>query len=258
MSLACQVENLTKVYKSGFRLGPINFALPPGRIAGLIGENGAGKTTFIRLILGLLRKNSGQVTIFGLNADSALAQVKQKIGYVDEEPIFYEWMKVSWLEHFLSPYYDGWNSRQFHNLLERFQINPKQRVGELSKGNKVKLAIAVALSHRPELVIMDEPTSGLDPLVRHTILDTLKDYITSNYPASLLFSSHITSDLEKICDRVAILHEGRLVLDESVEYLKLSRYKHQNTLLGGPTLEEIFLESVRNFPHDPDHCQRLH
>ena len=212
----CVISNLSKSYPSGFRLGPIDLTIKQGEIIGLLGRNGAGKTTLIRLLLGVLRSDTGSSCLQGLKAKEPVL-TKRQIGYLDEEPVHYDWMKIKWLARFCSSYYPDWDNNLFHSYLHSYSLNQASRVGQLSKGSRVRLGIAMALAHRPLLLLLDEPTSGLDPFVRVQVLDAIVDYVQTNSEASVLLSSHITSDLEKICTRAVILDRGRLLSDTQIE-----------------------------------------
>lgn len=217
-----EVKNLRKEYKN-FILKDISFNLPKGFIMGLIGQNGAGKTTTIKLLMNLIKADGGQVKIFDLDYKNNEKEIKNRIGYVGEEQIFYQDMSVTWTENFFSRFYDSWDRNKFYELLDRFNINRSKKIKELSKGMKVKLAIALALSHNPDLLILDEPTSSLDPVIRREILDILQEFIQDENK-SVLFSSHITEDLERIADYVTYIFEGRVVLTAEKEQL-LSNWK---------------------------------
>ncbi|WP_202711538.1 ABC transporter ATP-binding protein [Sporosalibacterium faouarense] len=210
-----KVNNLRKKY-SEFTLKDVSFELPRGYIMGLIGPNGAGKSTTIKLIMNLLKSNGGEVEIFGLNYKNNEEEIKNRIGYVGEEQIFYEDMSVAWTEKFISQYYKKWDKEYFNSLLSKFKVSKTKKIKELSKGMKVKLGIALALARHPELLILDEPTSGLDPVIRKEILDILLEVIQDENK-SVLFSSHITEDIEKIADYVTYIINGKIVLSQEKE-----------------------------------------
>jgi len=256
-SPVCRLIQVRRAFKSGFVLGPVDLVLPRGQIVGLLGQNGAGKTTLIRILMGFLRFQ-GRVVFDGEAFDW---RSKRRIGYVDEEPVIYDWMDSRKLEWFLSRFYTGWDSSFFRQLLEQFRIPARRRFAELSRGNQVKLSICGALAHRPELLVMDEPTSGLDPVVRQEILKLLDRYIQENPGSSILFSSHITTDLEQICDHVVILEEGRVLMEMS-----LSDRNPDGTRGGiafsaweGLTLEQVFLRALNrnDWAGGPDHRERV-
>lgn len=204
-----EVKNLTKDY-GDFVLNDLSFSIPRGVIMGLIGENGAGKSTTVNCILNEIKKNSGNILIFGKDHIIDECEIKDKIGIVFDENHFPDIFTPKEIEKYMSGIYTNWDSIAFRNYLKQFELPAKKKIKDFSKGMKVKLAFAVALSHKAELLILDEATSGLDPIIRDDILDILIDFVQDeNY--SILFSSHITSDLEKIADYITFIHKGRLV-----------------------------------------------
>lgn len=202
-----EVHNLTKNF-TGFKLDNISFSLQNGFIMGLIGKNGAGKTTTINLLLQLLEKDSGLIKIFG-NDTYNTYDFKQDIAVVLDDLFFVNDWKLSDVESAISPFYDKWDTNTFHSYLKKFNLLKNKRVKELSKGMKMKLMLAVALSHKARLLILDEPTSGLDPVARDELLDILLEYIQDENN-SVLFSTHITSDLDKIADFLTIIDNGKI------------------------------------------------
>ncbi len=218
MTNAIEIKDLSKSYKD-FTLGKINLSLPQGSVMGLIGENGAGKTTLIRLILDMTERGSGQVTILGRDNKDNFVLTKEDIGVVLDESGIPAALSASDMGRVMKLTYKNWDSEKYNNLLNRFSVPPKKPFRTLSKGTKMKLALAIALSHEPKLLILDEPASGLDPVARDDILNILNDF-TRNETHSVLISSHIISDLEKICDYIAFLHKGKLLLCEEKDVLK--------------------------------------
>ena len=213
-----EVRGLSKSY-GAFALHALSFDLPDGYIMGLIGPNGAGKTTTIKLVLQALKRDSGSIKLFG-REDSAAEN--ERIGVVLDTPLYVEEWAIADLETALAPFYQKWDRHVFAGLLEQFRLNKKQKVGELSRGMKVKLQIAVALSHHATLLILDEPTSGLDPVAREEIRDLLREFIADEN-RSVLFSTHITSDLEKIADYLTFIIDGRIVFTGAKDAL-LEKY----------------------------------
>ncbi|NVF12032.1 ABC transporter ATP-binding protein [Anaerococcus sp. AGMB00486] len=207
MTYAIEIKNLNKSYKN-FSLKSINLRLEEGIVMGLIGENGAGKTTLIRSILGFT-SYKGDIKIFGKGMNKGL---KEDIGVVIGDKFFIEKLKLKKIDEVMNSFYKNWDSNYFFDLCKKLEI-PDKSFKKLSAGNKVKLKIATALSHKPRLLILDEPTSGLDPIVRAEILDIFFDYIR-NDGVSILFSTHITSDLEKIADCIAYISNGKLVFKD--------------------------------------------
>ncbi|EWM54924.1 ABC transporter ATP-binding protein [Ruminococcus flavefaciens] len=210
---ALNINNLTKKY-SGFTLENISFSLPQGCILGLIGENGAGKSTTIRSILGSI-KYDGDIEILGQHIS---AELKERIGVVLDEVGFPDKLNANDINRIMKNMFSNWDENRFNEYLGKFGLPKNKAFADFSKGMKMKLGIAVALSHNAELLILDEPTSGLDPLARDEIIDILNDF-TRDETHSILISSHIVSDLEKLCDYIAFLHKGRLMLCEEKDTL---------------------------------------
>lgn len=215
------VQNISKSF-SGFHLDNISFSLPKGYIMGLVGTNGAGKTTTIKLILNMMEKNCGDISVFGLDAIKNERQIKQKLAVVFDTNIFVDEWTINETEKAISPFYDEWNHRTFTEMLEKFQLSPKMKVGKLSRGMQMRLMLACAFSHNAQLLILDEPTSGLDPLARDELMELLQDYIKDG-ERSVLFSTHITSDLQKVADYITFLKHGKLVFTGSMDDL-LEKY----------------------------------
>ena len=218
---ALEIRNLTRHF-GDFTLDGLNLTLPGGCILGLIGENGAGKSTTIRLILGMLRPDGGTVTILGRDNRDNLALTKQDIGVVLDEVGIPECMTPKQVGIVMADVFTRWDAKTYEGLLERFSLPENKKFREFSRGMKMKLGLAVALSHEAKLLILDEATSGLDPVVRDEVVSILSEF-TRDESHSILISSHIVSDLEKLCDYVAFLHKGKLLLCEEKDML-LSEY----------------------------------
>jgi ABC-2 type transport system ATP-binding protein len=202
-----------------FALRDVSFSLPRGCILGLVGENGAGKSTTIRLIMNTLRRDAGTITVLGQdNTAPAFRDVKEDIGVVLDEAYFPEVLTVRQVERIMAGTYRRWDSALFAGFLQRFGLPEKKAFRDFSRGMKMKLAIAVALSHSPRLLLLDEATSGLDPMIRDDILDLFAEF-TRDEDHSILISSHILSDLEKLCDYIAFLHQGQLLFCEEKDRL---------------------------------------
>ena len=208
-NVVLEVSGLCKRYP-GFALADVSFSLPRGYIMGLIGPNGAGKTTTLKLILGLLRRDGGTIGAFGLDPARQGAAVRSRIGFVHDEPHFYRQLTLAQNAALVARFYRTWDADAFRQLAGAFGLPLEKRFGDLSHGNKTKFALALALSHRAELVVLDEPTSGLDPIFRRDLLDTLTELLQDKR-ASILFSTHITSDLERIADYITLIQDGRIV-----------------------------------------------
>ena len=218
---ALEIRGLTKHF-ADFTLDNLNLILPGGCILGLIGENGAGKSTTIRLILGMLRADSGTVTILGQDSRENPVLTKQDIGVVLDEVGIPECMTPKQVGKVMANVFLRWNAETYQGLLSRFYLPENKKFKEFSKGMKMKLGLAVALSHEAKLLILDEATGGLDPVVRDEVVDMLAEF-TRDETHAILISSHIVSDLEKLCDYVAFLHKGKLLLCEEKDLL-LSEY----------------------------------
>lgn len=203
-----EISGLCKSY-SEFSLKNVEFSLPKGYIMGFVGQNGSGKTTTIRSILGMAHRDCGTIKVFGLDSEEHSSEIKQRIGVVFDDIYFAHHLNVKQIEAQLRSFYKNWSSDEFFGYIKRFDLPLKKKVGDFSKGMKMKLMIAVALSHKAEFLILDEPTSGLDPVARDELLDVLTEYI-SDENRGILFSTHITADLERIADYVTILHDGRV------------------------------------------------
>lgn len=214
MTNALTISDVTKTYP-GFKLDHVSFTVPEGTIVGLIGENGAGKSTIINASMGLIAKDEGRIVVLG---DEALANAtKEQIGVVFDGSNFPEMLTPRAIGHIMANIYQHWDDALFEQLLAQFGL-PQKKLKQFSKGMKMKFAIAVALSHHPKLLVLDEATSGLDPVVRDDILDMLLDFVQEE-DHSVLVSSHITSDLEKIADYIVFLHEGRVAFMEPKDEL---------------------------------------
>ncbi len=207
---AIDVQHLTKRF-DGFTLGDVSFSVPKGSIMGFIGQNGSGKTTSIRCMLNLLRYDEGSISLLGKDVRTHEREVKAQLSAVFDEIPFHDSLTPAQLSTVLSYLFEEWDEALFYQYLERFSLPKKRKVGDLSKGMKMKLQIAAALSHNARLMIMDEPTTGLDPVVRNEILDIFLEYMQDE-EHSILLSSHITTDLDKIADYVTFIHNGKLLL----------------------------------------------
>lgn len=194
-----------------FALDAVSLDLPRGTILGLIGPNGSGKTTTIRMLMNMLSPDSGSIRIFGMDFGGSEVEIKNRIGYVGEEQYYYSNKRISWTARFVSRFYDRWDGIAFNGLMREFGLDPKAKTGKLSKGMKVRLSFAIAFSHHPELMILDEPTAGLDPVIRREMLDRLLAFRDES-GGSVLISSHITDDIVRIADHVAFILDGRIVL----------------------------------------------
>lgn len=226
---AIKVSNLSKRYKKSSRpsLDNVSLDLPQGCVLGLVGENGAGKTTLIKAITGSVKFDSGSIEVLGHDIDAASQnktddRFRQDIGTVLAEDSFPEIMTAGMIGNVMKSIYINWDSACYNRYLEKFGLDSKKKYKEYSRGMKMKLSIAVAMSHNAKLLLLDEATSGLDPVVRDQLLDEFNEF-TRDENNSILISSHITSDLEKICDYIAFIHEGRIVMCDTKDAI-LDKY----------------------------------
>ena len=224
-----KVSNLSKRYKKSSRpsLDNVSLDLPQGCVLGLVGENGAGKTTLIKAITGSVKFDSGSIEVLGHDIDAASQnktddRFRQDIGTVLAEDSFPEIMTAGMIGNVMKSIYINWDSACYNRYLEKFGLDSKKKYKEYSRGMKMKLSIAVAMSHNAKLLLLDEATSGLDPVVRDQLLDVFNEF-TRDENHSILISSHITSDLEKICDYIAFIHEGRIVMCDTKDAI-LDKY----------------------------------
>lgn len=213
-----EIQGLTKRYK-GFALEDLNLTLPGGCVLGLVGENGAGKSTTIRLIMDALERDGGTVRVLGMdNKSPEFFKIREDVGVVLDETCLPEFITATQFGRILADTFRNWDQEAYDGWLERFKLPAGKKFKEYSRGMTMKLGIAAALSHHPKLLLLDEATSGLDPMVREELLEVFADFAAQDGHAVLL-SSHIVSDLEKICDYIAFLHRGRLVLCEEKDLL---------------------------------------
>jgi ABC-2 type transport system ATP-binding protein len=229
------VSNLTRRYGSKAALASVNLSLPRGAVYGLVGANGAGKTTLIKHILGLLRAESGTVRVFGLDPVADPVGVLSRIGYLSEENDLPGWMRVDELIRYSRAFYYAWDDAYAEELRQGFALDPAAKIKTLSKGQKARAGLLIALAYRPELLVLDEPSSGLDPIVRRDILGAVLRTIASE-GRTVLFSSHLLDEVERVADHVTMISDGRIVLSGALDALKASH--------GGATLDEIFVTHV--------------
>lgn len=222
MENCIELKNVTRVYPQ-FKLDNISFSVPCGTVMGFIGENGAGKSTTIRAILGLLKKGEGTVTVLGEDANSLSAETKEKIGVVFDGLTFPESLTAKQLDKVLRGIYRTWDSEAFYGYLTRFGLPTNKKLKTFSRGMVMRISIAAALSHHPQLLLLDEPTSGLDPVVRSEILDLFLEFMQDE-THSILMSTHITSDLEHIADYICFIHQGKIVFTEDRNEM-LAKYR---------------------------------
>ncbi len=217
MSDALVIKGLTKKYKD-FTLDKVSFTVPKGTIMGFVGENGAGKTTTIKAILDLIKTDEGEVSILGCSSRDLPVEVKASLGVVFDGSNLHDNLNLGNVDFVMKNIYRNWDSQMFTEYVKRFDLPERKNIKEYSRGMKMKLSIAIALSHHSKLLILDEATSGLDPMVRDEILDIFLEFIQEE-DHTILLSSHIISDIEKIADYVTFIHKGRIVFSESKDEL---------------------------------------
>ncbi|MED3481520.1 ABC transporter ATP-binding protein [Bacillus toyonensis] len=240
MNAVLEVKNLNKAYEN-FSLKDVTFSLNQDCITGFIGTNGSGKTTTIKAILGLILKDSGNINFLEKDIDKHERKSKNKIGVVLDEGYFYDELTLKEMKNVIAPSYTEWDEQAFLKYIKRFNLNLGQKISTLSKGMRMKFAVALALSHHADLLIMDEPTSGLDPLVRSELIDILLDFMKEP-GKSVFFSTHITSDLDKIADMIILIDNGQILIDEEKDALVETHalVKGDNQLINNQT-KKLFL-----------------
>ncbi|MBE6859640.1 MAG: ABC transporter ATP-binding protein [Ruminococcus sp.] len=224
---ALEINNLSKEF-SDFKLDNVSFRLEKGMVMGLVGENGAGKTTIIRLILNAIEKNGGNIKIFGMDNDAEEIACKERIGYVADEDYLIVTSNIKNYAKAFAHIYKNWDQPLFEKYAKMWNLPPKKKFSEYSKGMKTKAMLALTLAHHPELLILDEPTAGLDPIARIEVLDILRE-IVGDGEKSVLFSTHITGDLDKIADCVTVLNGGKIT--ESTE---IDKIEEKYAVISGP------------------------
>lgn len=205
-----ELKDVTKDY-GDFKLDHVSFSVPEGSVCGFIGQNGAGKTTTIKLMLDVIKADQGEIRLFGENIEKDSARLREDIGVVFDEMGFHEFMTGRDINIMMKNIYKNWDEDVFFDYLKRFSLPSRKKCGDFSRGMRMKLQIAVALSHHAKLLIMDEPTSGLDPIVRNEMLQIFREFVIEE-DHTILLSSHITGDLEKLADEVVFINAGKIVL----------------------------------------------
>jgi len=233
---ALEIKGLRKEY-NGFFLKDISFSLPQGYVMGLIGPNGAGKTTIIKLILNLIKKKAGEIRVFGMDNLKQEIEMKSRIGFVHEVPSFYGYMKLEGVKSIVSRFYPAWDDKLFSRLCAEFKLPLGKKISSLSRGMNTKFALALALSHDADLLLMDEPTSGLDPVFRRELMERLSEIIQDEQKA-VLFSTHITSDLERTADYLTYIQGGEIIFSSTKEKVRedWAIVKGENELLSDEIL----------------------
>lgn len=217
MEYALEIRNLRKSYP-GFTLRDVTWRVPAGYISGLIGPNGAGKTTLIKLVMNLIRKEAGEIRVFGLDHIRAERRIKERVGFVYDGPLPYDYLRPRAFKAIVASFYEKWDEEAFRRISSEFALPLNKSIRKLSRGMRMKFAICLALSHGADFIIMDEPTSGLDPVFRRELLDKLAG-ILQDEGKTILFSTHVTPDLERIADFVTFIKDGAVVFSESKDAL---------------------------------------
>jgi ABC-2 type transport system ATP-binding protein len=233
------VSGLTRRFGAKTALESVSVSMPRGAVYGLVGANGAGKTTLIKHILGLFRAESGSVRVFGLDPVADPVSVLSRIGYLSEENDLPGWMRVDELIHYMRAFYPAWDDAYAEELRQSFALDSAAKIKNLSKGQKARAGLLVALAHRPELLVLDEPSSGLDPIVRRDILGAVIRTIADE-GRTVLFSSHLLEEVEQVADHVTMINEGRIVLSGSLDAIRESHRVDGRV----PSLNEIFVARV--------------
>jgi len=236
------VRNLTKTYKKNRGIVDVSFSIEEGEIFGFIGPNGAGKSTTIRTLLNIIFPTSGSAAIFGKDIVKDSTEIRQNVGYLPSEVHYYDDMKVIDLLKYSARFHKNFKENRMNELASRLDLDLHRKIEDLSFGNRKKVGIVQALLHEPKLIILDEPTSGLDPLIQSHFFDLLLEERENG--ATIFFSSHILSEVQKMCDRVAIIKEGKLIQVESIEHLTKNRVKNITVILDQPGLELIIPGAV--------------
>ncbi|HSY47911.1 MAG TPA: ATP-binding cassette domain-containing protein [Thermoanaerobaculia bacterium] len=233
------VSELTRRFGARTALDSVSLSMPRGAVYGLVGVNGAGKTTLIKHILGLLRAESGSVRVFGLDPVADPVAVLSRIGYLSEENDLPGWMRVHELIRYSRAFYPAWDDTYAEELRQMFALDPEAKIKSLSKGQKARAGLLIALAYRPELLVLDEPSSGLDPIVRRDILGAVIRTIADE-GRTVLFSSHLLEEVEQVADHVTMISQGRIALSESLDVIRESHRVGERV----PSLDEIFVAHV--------------
>ncbi|RSD25938.1 ABC transporter ATP-binding protein [Mesobacillus subterraneus] len=244
-----EIKNLTKMYGKARGIEDVSFSVEEGEIFGFIGPNGAGKSTTIRTLLSLIYPTSGSATIFGKDIITAAPEIKKEIGYLPSEVFYYDNMKVMDLLKYSASFYKKDCTKRIRELADIMELDLTKKIDDLSLGNKKKVGIVQGLLHEPKLIILDEPTSGLDPLMQQKFFDLLEK--ENKKGATILFSSHILSEVQRLCDRVAIIKDGRIVTVEKISTLKENTYKKFKIETNSTIEKDLFkLDGVNQLEQD--------
>ncbi len=252
MENCIEVKGISKKYAQ-FSLNNVSFTVPCGTVMGFIGENGAGKSTTIKAILGLMKPDSGEITVNGENSQNLSRELKEKIGVVFDGLTFPNTLNAIQLDKVMAGIYRNWSSETFFKYLTRFELPTKKKFKTFSRGMEMRLSIAAALSHDPQILVLDEPTSGLDPVMRSDILDIFLEFMQDE-SHSILLSSHITSDLDRIADYITFIHKGKVIFTEERNEM---RDKYRIIKCGEEQLALIDKEDIIGMRKNRFNCEVL-
>jgi ABC-2 type transport system ATP-binding protein len=246
-----RTEGLTKRYGKMTAVSEVNLEVPPGKIFALMGRNGAGKSSLIRMLLGLTPISAGRATVLGLDSAARHVEIRARVGYVPEAHHMYRWMTIAEVLRFTASFHPTWNEKLCADQIRKFDLDPSKRIRELSRGMVAKVALALALAHEPRLLVLDEPTDGLDAVVRKEFLESIVS-VAADEGRTVLISSHLLQDVERVADRVALMEESRISLVEDAEALK-SRFRELKITFGNgapATFEMPGVHSIRKEPRE--------
>ncbi|MEX0937827.1 MAG: ABC transporter ATP-binding protein [Pirellulales bacterium] len=242
-----EIEGVTKRFGRTVAVDDVTLTIPPGCVFALLGENGAGKTTLVRMLLGLTPPDAGSLRVFGLPSDRRGDEIRQRVGYVPERPTLYEWMTASEIGWFTAGFYADGFEQHYRNFLDQYRVPLDRKIQQMSKGMRAKVVLALAMAHQPELLVLDEPTSGLDTLVRREFLESMVDLAAEG--RTVLLSSHLIGEVERVADHVAIVRDGRVVLIDTLDRIKQTTVEVTITMQGAaaalPALPGEVLQSRR-------------
>jgi ABC-2 type transport system ATP-binding protein len=240
MTALVEIDGLSRRFGSTIALDDVSFKAETGRVHGLVGANGAGKTTLIKHVLGLLRPEKGVVRVFGLDPVRDPVAVLRRVGYLSEHRELPEWMRLAELLRYTQAYHPSWDPRYAEQLLEMFGLDPRRKFSDLSQGMRAQAGLVVAVAHRPDLLVLDEPSSGLDVVVRQDILDAIVRTVTED-GRTVIFSSHLLDEVERMCDHVTLMHEGKVAVQGSVDDIRgkhrVSQVRFRTRLDVTPSIE---------------------
>jgi len=230
-----EVRNLTRRFRRVTALDDVSLSVPRGVVLGLVGENGAGKTTLIKHLLGLLDAKSGSVSVFGVNPVKDPVGALSRVGFLSENREMPEWMRIGELMRYQQGFFPAWDEAFANELLDAFELDPQARVKNLSRGQRARTGLLIAVAHRPDLLLLDEPSSGLDAVVRRDILGQIVRTVAEE-GRTVIFSSHILEEVQRVADRVAVMHRGKLVLDDRLDTI-IESHRHLTLRFDEPLSE---------------------